>query len=183
MSKVVVATCDLFLRVIISGHLKFENFNLIVFDECHNAAKDHPMAKIMDQYRQYPEANRPRILGLSGSLTSASVQLEDVPKDLKRLESTLCATISTIKNDGQHTYNDVLAYSTKPKEKTVPYKTKKPSPVVVYLKAKMKEVLVEIGHWMTSEGKRSKTKKLIQELSKLCNDFLVHSDDLGKKFV
>jgi len=52
------------------GFLKIEDFEMIVFDECHHADQSHYYNLIMEDFFFYhysPDAKRPKILGLTAS--------------------------------------------------------------------------------------------------------------------
>ena len=51
--------------------LSFQQFGLVVFDEVHHVVKNHPYRKVAVRLQNLPEASRPKVLGLSASLTYA----------------------------------------------------------------------------------------------------------------
>lgn len=116
----ITATVQIVLDVIRHGFLSISNFNLIVFDECHNAQKEHPMLMLMALFSRIPENQHPRVIGLTGMLTAPSVKPMNVIESLQRLEGTFRATITTAHGDS---YNDVLLYSTAPKESTITFES------------------------------------------------------------
>lgn len=79
-SDILVGTPEVFRRAFIDkAFVKPTEFSLLVFDECHNAAGNAPMASIMrDSVLKIPEVSRPRILGLTASFVSGSISSESV---------------------------------------------------------------------------------------------------------
>eukprot|EP00122_Pirum_gemmata_P016198 Pgem_evm1s15137 len=79
--------------------------SLLIFDECHNARKNHPYAQIMRHYARYIEDCQPlkvpKILGLTASPITTS--LHNAPKEMtnqiKLLEFILCSKFVTLEND------------------------------------------------------------------------------------
>ena len=54
------------------------NINLLIFDECHNATKQHVYARIMDSFYDDCEENeRPHILGLTASIINTKMKATD----------------------------------------------------------------------------------------------------------
>ena len=94
--------------------------NLLIIDECHHATGKHPMREVMRYYasvkQSNPEATLPRILGLTASVIQKKCKSREVPKMLKELEICLDSHLVTSSN-----YDEVLEYTTKPKEVFVPY--------------------------------------------------------------
>lgn len=55
------------------GFLPISKINLIVMDECHRATGDDNYVSIMKLYKELPIEDRPRILGLTGSVINSAV--------------------------------------------------------------------------------------------------------------
>lgn len=61
--------------------------NLIIFDECQHATGDNPYAALMNKhYDQCIE--KPRVLGLTASISIKKIQVKDLEKISKELEKT-----------------------------------------------------------------------------------------------
>lgn len=73
-NEVLVGTPEVFRRALVDkAFICPTQFSLMVFDECHNAVGKSPMALILrDAVLRLPEAERPRILGLTASFVSGS---------------------------------------------------------------------------------------------------------------
>jgi hypothetical protein len=49
--------------------IQLSQCNLLIFDECHHARKEHPFAVIMNNYYKTTEKDkRPRVLGMTASV-------------------------------------------------------------------------------------------------------------------
>lgn len=59
-------TPELLLNCLRAGYLNLEQFKLIVFDECHHCAGNHPYMKIMLEF-YHCLTTRPKVLGLTAS--------------------------------------------------------------------------------------------------------------------
>ena len=87
-SDILVGTPEVFKRAFVErAFLRPSDFCLIVFDECHHAVGNSPMAQLMrDSVLQAPECDRPRILGLTASFISGAVSAKSVLKKRQELE-------------------------------------------------------------------------------------------------
>lgn len=188
--QVIVATCQIILDVVRHGFLKISNFNLMIFDECHHAQKEHPMLKLMEQFSGCPDIEQPRVIGLTGMLTSASIKPQNVLENLCRLESTYRATISTVK--GLKAYADVLMHSTAPIEKIELCERSTPGTIARYLLKQVSEMLTCIDSWPVeqqtlrfdaSDLKNDRQPKPKKKLEKICNTFSFHVDYLGGNYI
>ena len=74
-SDIVVGTPEIFRRAFVDkSFITPTQFSLIVFDECHNAVGNSPMASIMrDAVLKLSANQRPRILGLTASFANGSI--------------------------------------------------------------------------------------------------------------
>ncbi|UYV74239.1 DICER1 [Cordylochernes scorpioides] len=102
--------------ILTHGFLALSQVNLMVFDECHKAVKNHPYCDIMKCFLTCPQENQPRILGLTASLVNANVRLEDLETEVKNLEATLQSIVTTATD-----IPSLKKYGTDPKEHVVFY--------------------------------------------------------------
>lgn len=116
-NNVLVMSCQIFLDVLTRGYIKPRQVNLLVFDECHHATKNHPYVQIMRVLTDFPQEDRPRILGLSASLLAKKVKPGELEKGVKALESTLMSTAKTSQD-----LQEVAKYATQPMESVSYYK-------------------------------------------------------------
>lgn len=76
-------TAQIFLNLVEHGTLPIKKVNLIIFDECHRAVKDHPMRQIMQRFEGCPVNEQPRVLGMSATLLNSNVKANNIDKTLK----------------------------------------------------------------------------------------------------
>lgn len=158
----------------------------MIFDECHNAHKDHPMHQLMAYFLSASEEDLPRVIGLTGMLTSTSVKPQNVINDLKQLENTFQSTIATVK--GLDAFADVLLYSTSATEQTVLYPTYILPNILKIITEKVNKIVESIGNWPIDHTherssamalKADRTPNPLKKLKTLWNDYLYHLQDLG----
>lgn len=93
-SHIFLGTAELLREAFISKHLDISRFSLIVFDECHNACGNSPMAVVMRDVVAPHQAKGfvgPRILGLTASFVNGS--MKNIEKKRRQLETLLLSTI------------------------------------------------------------------------------------------
>uniref|UniRef100_A0A182PZN5 Dicer-2 n=1 Tax=Anopheles farauti TaxID=69004 RepID=A0A182PZN5_9DIPT len=184
---VFVATSQILLDVLRHGYLTPANINLIVFDECHRAVGQHPMHAIMKEIVSAPANDRPRIIGLSGTLLFKELKMaQQVPEELERLENTFSATIAAVAND--ETFETVRSFSTNPNELLIPYhrNTVLHLPLVTEVLQKVQEflnqvLLIHLPEYATQSG-RTLLKGLttpVKEIKKALLEFEYHLQELG----
>lgn len=179
----VTATVQIILDVVRHGYLKISDFNLIVFDECHHAQKDHPMLLLMTKFRDVPPSEHPRVIGLTGMLTSDSVKPQNVLEDLQRLEGTYRATITTARGDS---FSDVLIHSTKPKESIITYEQnsihnfeEKISKKILRMIEVIKSWPMDDTHERSRDPRNKKQPKAQTKFERIVRDFHDHLSGLG----
>jgi len=86
---VLVGTPEVFRRALVDcGFIQVLDFSLIIFDECHNATGNSPMAGIMRDavWKVASQRDCPRILGLTASFVNGALKnVEQKRKDLETL--------------------------------------------------------------------------------------------------
>lgn len=191
----IVATVQIILNVIRHGFVKISNFNLMVFDECHHATKgnnriyvhhiivltfvyfhatkEHPMLMLMAKFKDYPESDLPRIIGLTGIPTTASIKPKNVVEDLARLEATFRATITTATGNS---FDNVLQHSTKPVESVILYNQCVASSFHAFIERKRDEMRKLIDIWSDME----KQPKIHEKFMTILDDFYFEVGNLGK---
>ncbi|KAI0261075.1 hypothetical protein BC834DRAFT_973021 [Gloeopeniophorella convolvens] len=108
-SDVLVTTGQIFLNVLTHSHWSMDKVSLLVFDECHHARKSHPYTSIMREYRACPEADRPKVFGMTAIPTWKSSAPET---SLETLEMNLNSKIVTV----QEHLDELALHSSKPTE-------------------------------------------------------------------
>lgn len=172
------------LDIIRHGYLKISDFNLIVFDECHNAQGEHPMLLLMKKFEEYPESEHPRVIGLTGMLTTSSVKPQNVLNDLKLLEGKFRATITTAKGTA---FNDVLMYSTRPVEQVITYESNFMSSFQDVIIKKVEAMVQMIKDWpldstnsdLSPICRKDKQPKVQTKYESICKDFIYQMSNLG----
>ncbi|PRD33611.1 UNVERIFIED_CONTAM: dcr-1 [Trichonephila clavipes] len=110
-NQVFVMTADIFKMVLHHGFLPLSLFNLIIFDECHRAVKNHPYCEIMRCFDVCSFENQPHILGLSASLINNKCQPMRIEKEIRHLENILKSSVETASD-----LTALSKYGSKPKE-------------------------------------------------------------------
>uniref|UniRef100_A0A4W3IUD4 ribonuclease III n=1 Tax=Callorhinchus milii TaxID=7868 RepID=A0A4W3IUD4_CALMI len=91
--QVLVMTCHVFLHILRKGFLFLSKINLLVFDECHLAIKDHPYQEIMKMCEENPSC--PRILGLTASILNGKCDPSELEEKILKLEKILRSSAET----------------------------------------------------------------------------------------
>ncbi|KAK4871507.1 hypothetical protein RN001_015631 [Aquatica leii] len=92
--SVVITTIDICTEAIQNKFLDLKVLNLIVIDDCLYGERQMLLNVLMTEYRKQNE-NKPRILGLAGSLLGPELQPECLEDELQRLEKLLCGSVNT----------------------------------------------------------------------------------------
>lgn len=112
-NHVLVMTMTIFKNLILQNLLRFSGINLLVFDECHHAVKNHDYVQIMRRFVADPsrlEGNT-RILGLTASLIPSKCKPGDLEMKIEDLEKTLLCRTQTAAD-----LLEVAKYATNPSE-------------------------------------------------------------------
>ena len=92
---VLVMTRLIFRNLILHNILKFNQVNLLIFDECHLALGDQEYVQIMKRYKDTMDALNPtRIMGLTASLIPKGKQI-NIEDQIESLENNLCCHVQT----------------------------------------------------------------------------------------
>uniref|UniRef100_A0A5S6QL02 Helicase ATP-binding domain-containing protein n=1 Tax=Trichuris muris TaxID=70415 RepID=A0A5S6QL02_TRIMR len=91
--EVLVVVAQLFADGLNHAFVSMQQFNVVVFDECHHATGNHPYVIAMNHYVRCPIESRPRILGLTASVLNKGNSSLNVLAEFSRLERTLCSRI------------------------------------------------------------------------------------------
>lgn len=190
-NQVLVATCQIVLDVIKHGFISISQLNIIVFDECHNATRNHPMTQLMAAYNRLLSGGTaadklPRIIGMSGTLLGSQVRSLTVLSELQRLEDQFHATITTVCSTEQ--FVNVLIFSTKPAERLINFDESKGTDTPMKLRIiRLVEMFLKIveGWPLGTKVVTSKTTfragqvKLSKVIRSIFVDFQYHMDELG----
>ncbi|CAG8433757.1 11080_t:CDS:2 [Ambispora gerdemannii] len=128
---VLVMTAQIFLNILRHGFISMNRVNLLVFDECHHAAKRHPYNLIMREFfDRCPEKDRPKIFGMTASPVKARTGIHAASTLERNLHSKVFTASNTdelrrfvnrpeefsITYDVPHEYQQTELYSTLWKE-------------------------------------------------------------------
>ncbi|XP_039289133.1 endoribonuclease Dicer [Nilaparvata lugens] len=117
--SVIVMTSQILLNLLSHSYLKLSNIRIIVFDECHNAVKDHPMRCIMKFFENVPASQQPHVVGLTGSLLNSTIDEGKVNEYIRELEATFLSRIITSVNENMALA--IARYSTDPQQEMVAF--------------------------------------------------------------
>ncbi|KAF9129876.1 Dicer-like protein 1 [Mortierella sp. 14UC] len=113
---VVVVTAQILLDLFRHGFVQMSRVNLLIFDECHHARKDHPFCCIMKEFyhvHDLPRNQRPKVFGMTASPSS------DIGSKLyhtaSELENLMDAKVFTVDQE------EVRQYVERPLEFVVQY--------------------------------------------------------------
>lgn len=185
-SQVIVATCQIVLDVIRHGYGTLNQFNLIIFDECHHARGNHCMHQLMSLYRVVPINQRPRIIGLTGMLITGVTKPNTVIQSIEALESTYHASVATVKTFGE--FSNVLLYSTNPTERKILYSASYPLPITETINTMIRKLIENVKHWPVDQTRSKQTNdfkakgELVNQykvMNSLLSDFVYQLTDLG----
>ena len=114
-NNVLVMTADIFLNLRIHSHIQLSQVNLLIFDECHHAKKNHPYRQIMQRFDS-KKADNPKILGLTASVVNEKVKdFGNLESEIRELECTLQSTCETSQDE------EVARFAAKPREVVLTY--------------------------------------------------------------
>ncbi|CAF0889921.1 unnamed protein product [Didymodactylos carnosus] len=91
-NQILVITSQLFLDVLCHKLFSLDDVNLLIFDECHHSAGNSSYAQIMNLH--YDDCNqKPRVLGLTASISAKKIKACELENEAKRLETTFRARV------------------------------------------------------------------------------------------
>ncbi|KAL5274230.1 Dcr-2 family protein [Megaselia abdita] len=186
-NQVLVCTTQVLLDCIRQKYISLKDFNLLIFDECHHATRNHTMHQLMQQFQhENNQSALPRVIGLTGVLIKSSKESQ-ILIDLNNLEAVFRAKIITVADMNE--FKNVLIYSTKPKEFIVGWKdvASIPSPLYNRVKSVVKGVIetlnnypVDVTHCRMSKNLGStRAPSPIKNIQNILEDFLYHLKELG----
>lgn len=114
-NNVLVMTAEIFRNLLIHSYIQLSQVNLLIFDECHHAKKNHPYRQIMQAFDS-KGADLPKILGLTASVVNEKVRdFGNLESEIQELECTLQSTCETSQDE------EVARFAAKPREEVLPY--------------------------------------------------------------
>ncbi|CAB3384990.1 Hypothetical predicted protein [Cloeon dipterum] len=114
-NEILVMGTQILLNILDKGYLKMSDISLLVIDECHHATKGHAMCQLMKYHYNENDADMPRIMGLTATLTKTCVKNENsLYMRLQELELNLHSKIVKHNNDddlrGLYANPDIRVY-------------------------------------------------------------------------
>lgn len=114
--NVLVMIAQIFCDLLEHSYIQLSQVNLLIFDECHHAKKNHPYKQIMQAFNSNLGADHPKILGLTASVVNKKVKhLENLESEIRDLECTLRSTCETSQDE------EVERFAARPSEEVVTY--------------------------------------------------------------
>lgn len=184
--EIFVGTAQVILDAVRHSFINLEQINVIIFDECHHARKDHPMHELMKMFQYTPLEKRPRVVGLSGMLIGidSSIKPTTVETELQNLENAFEATVVTVSD--MDDYKNVLEHSTKPKEGFIKYMKAPQHPCVESISATLQEVEANLKKMklenynnINPRTLKNSTPRKINDLILFFKEFHYQADDMG----
>ncbi|KAF2368450.1 Helicase C-terminal [Trinorchestia longiramus] len=124
-NEVLVMVSQIFLDLLKANFISWDQVNLLIVDECHHATGNHPMREVMRHYYSvwHTLSDPPRVLGLTASIIQKKCKPFEVLKTFNDLEKAMgCHLLTTVHHE------EVLKYTTKPKEVILHYNNERFSP-------------------------------------------------------
>lgn len=115
-SEVLVMTPDIFKIILHHGFLPLSRVNLLIFDECHRAVKNHTYREIMRCMDVVEQHLCPRVLGLTASVINSKATEVQVERKMHSLEMAMRSRVLTVSDQ-----TSMSRYGTKPKEIVVEF--------------------------------------------------------------
>ena len=171
---VLVMTPTIFKNILHGGFVHLRNVNLLVFDECHHAVKNHDYVQIMKIFNSCQNReDYPHILGLSASLLPNKCKPGELLRQVKELEKTLDCRCQTARD-----YGEVALYATNPDEETHVYPSL-PLPHLQQTADELRVILSKPLDFLNSLPKNQRDDSYYKR-SKVCLDDCLHMlENLG----
>ncbi|CAN8000648.1 unnamed protein product, partial [Ixodes hexagonus] len=113
-SQVLVMTPEIFKIILHHGFLALSRVNLLIFDECHRAVKQHTYREIMRCMDVVPQDQCPRVMGLTASVINSKATEAQVESKMHSLEMAMRSRVLTVSDQAS-------IYGTKPQEVVVEF--------------------------------------------------------------
>ncbi|XP_073247902.1 endoribonuclease Dicer-like isoform X3 [Porites lutea] len=109
-NNILVMTAEIFLNLLLHSYIKLSQVNLLIFDECHHATKNHAYKQIMECFVDCKKTDHPKIMGLTASVVNKKVKPWNIESEMRELECTLRSTCETSQDE------EVEKFAAKPNE-------------------------------------------------------------------
>ena len=172
-NHVLVMTPTIFKNILHGGFIHLRNVNLLVFDECHHAVKNHDYVQIMKVFDSCRPDEYPRILGLSASLLPNKCKPGELLRQIKELEKTLRSRCQTARD-----YKEVAMYATNPTEEIFQYSSS-PLPHLRESTAQLHTILTEPLAFLNALPKSERDSSCYKSSKTSLDDCLHVLENLG----
>lgn len=145
------------------------------------------MHQLMGKFKYISYEQRPRVIGLSGMLIAATVNLSEIIPELNQLESTFEAQIVTVNSEGE--WNSVKQFSTNPQEFKIVFSNKYSESesalfsniqtILRDIQIKLKVFDLERYNKQNAKTLRSTQAKPLKFLSNMISNAIEQMQDLG----
>ncbi|KAI9344891.1 hypothetical protein BDR26DRAFT_168821 [Obelidium mucronatum] len=170
--QVLVFTPQIFLNTLRHGFMSLsKNVNLLIFDECHHAWKNHPYSLIMSEFYHplKPDEDRPKILGMTASpIYQKTVSINVALKQLVELQSCLDCKIVTVKER-----QELDGYVSKAKEYLIEFNMPSEPPLYDSILKNTLPMNVESSPATKLYTFYVQSLSKLQELDPSCNDSVI----------
>ena len=171
---VLVMTPTIFKDILHRGFIHLRNVNLLVFDECHHAVKNHDYVQIMKVFNSCQNSGEyPRILGLSASLLPNKCKPGELERQIEDLEKTLDCRCQTARD-----YKEVTMYATNPDEEVLEY-CSSPLPHLEQHTTELRTILSDPLDFLNGLPKKQREETCYQIAKVNLDDCLHILDNLG----
>ena len=170
---VLVMTMTIFKKLLQTKFIKLSQVNLLIFDECHHAVKNHDYVQIMRLFRPHIETKDdviPRRLGLTASLIPSKCKPGDIERKIRELEEILMCRSQTAED-----LQEVAKFATNPDEKICYYPSSSSNGDI----ARLKIILEDSVNFLELFKKDDKDKDIYGQVKLYLDDCLHILINLG----
>ena len=165
-NNVLVMTAQIFLDLLNHAYIKLSQVNLLIFDECHHAKKEHPYRLITQAFNACCKDELPKIMGLTASVVKGKVKPQNVESEIKKLECTLRATCETSQD------KEVERFAARPREEVVTFPPGGINDDLNILKKSLQDVLDQGLHFLNDCQEPQEALLNAQWVLKECKEIL-----------
>ncbi|ORX55708.1 hypothetical protein DM01DRAFT_1335102 [Hesseltinella vesiculosa] len=158
-ADVCVMTAQIFLDSLRQGFVHMDRVNLIIFDECHHATKNHPYNVIMREFYDTCRAgDKPRIFGMTASPMHSKA---GVIYSSTQLEHNLCSKVYTATK-----IDEINAVLNRPMELAIEY-----APPIHFTDTHLTSLIISrLGHDKAYKFLYARVESVLNELGPWCCD-------------
>ena len=160
---VLVMTAQIFVNILSAGFVPLEKINLVIFDECHHATKDHPYCQVMRLFDIFAQSDEvPRVLGLTAALIQGKCRAFEVEKRITQLEKVLQCRAQTSQD-----LVTVHKFATRPDEHIITFNSNQDNQNLINIFTKPIQFLAEFP-----KKSKSPAYEIVKDLLADCSEVL-----------